>query len=58
MEIQWGEEDDICIWSLNVDDNFSTKITWEWAQLHNEKKFWAKTIWNTILPPKISIFLW
>lgn len=58
MKIQMEDEWDLCIWSLQADGKFSTKSALEWVRGHSEKKTWAKAIWNPVLPPKTSIFLW
>ncbi|XP_058082338.1 uncharacterized protein LOC131230429 [Magnolia sinica] len=46
------------IWPFFPDGQFSVKTTWDSSRRSRPRVFWAKQMWHTLLPPKISLLTW
>lgn len=57
-KVSLSDRDDKPIWTIENSGKFSTKSAWEFCTDSNAKSFLFSTIWNKVLPTKISIFMW
>ncbi|KAF5465134.1 hypothetical protein F2P56_015165, partial [Juglans regia] len=52
------EGSDLLIWTNSESGKFSTKSAWDCVRVRGQNFEGNKWIWNSILPKKISVFMW
>lgn len=57
MEVN-SEHEDIITWRGSSNGNLSVKLPYEYYREKDVATHWEKGIWQTFIPPKISILIW